>query len=123
MHLTILCQMGIAAWSTAFLASLIFLPVSALATSNGEVAFTLAQTETESEGELPPGPCQDAGYRRTGGESEEIESPGDTPDETESVKSSPPDTTPYSRPIVPEDYAPRRRESVPLTAPCEPAGE
>ncbi len=48
--------------------------------------------------------------------------PGAPPEE--STKSVPPDTTPYTRPSIPEDYAPGGREAIPDTPrePCSPRG-
>lgn len=45
---------------------------------------------------------------------EVIEQPSPAAEEVEpSFRSGPPDTTPYTRPIVPEDYAPQGKPAIP----------
>lgn len=39
--------------------------------------------------------------------------PSSAPKQPDSLKSAPPDTTPYVRPAVPEDYAPGGEEAIP----------
>src|SRR2546428_2335167 len=75
----------------------------------GLPAPNIAQARGDSTSDAPPGATSAA-------------PPGAPPEE--STKSFPPDTTPYTRPAVPEDYAPGARAAIPHTPrqPCSPRG-